>query len=194
MSTVQQVDRVEGATNVEESERLVVVIGAGVVGAAIALELARRGRPTLLLDRNHAPGHGSTAASSAVVRFTYSTVAGTAMPTRASNTGGPGPTTSGCPTAGRSRALFRAAWSSSTTRAVWPGNRFHPSMRSALRTSGGRSRSWSVGCPPFHPVVVPTDPPRRPGILRGARHPHRRRALWARPRIRGPRRRRVRRS
>ena len=79
MSTVQQVDRVEGATNVEESERLVVVIGAGVVGAAIALELARRGRPTLLLDRNHAPGHGSTAASSAVVRFTYSTVAGTAM-------------------------------------------------------------------------------------------------------------------
>jgi glycine/D-amino acid oxidase-like deaminating enzyme len=56
-----------------------VVIGAGVIGSAIALELARAGWATTLLDRGHAPGHGSTAASSAVVRFTYSTVAGTSM-------------------------------------------------------------------------------------------------------------------
>jgi len=56
-----------------------VVIGAGVVGSAIALELARRGWDTTVVDRGPGPGHGSTAASSAVVRFTYGTVAGTAM-------------------------------------------------------------------------------------------------------------------
>ena len=56
-----------------------VVIGAGVVGSAVGLELARRGWTTTIVDRGAGPGHGSTAASSAVVRFTYSTVAGTAM-------------------------------------------------------------------------------------------------------------------
>jgi sarcosine oxidase, subunit beta len=56
-----------------------VVIGAGVVGAAIALELARGGWATTIVDRGMGVGHGSTAASSAVVRFTYSTFAGTAM-------------------------------------------------------------------------------------------------------------------
>jgi len=56
-----------------------IVIGAGVVGTAVALELVRRGWHTTMVDRGPAPGHGSTAASSAVVRFTYSTVAGTAM-------------------------------------------------------------------------------------------------------------------
>jgi sarcosine oxidase subunit beta len=56
-----------------------VVIGAGVIGSAIALELVRAGWHTTIVDRGPAPGHGSTAASSAVVRFTYSTHAGTAM-------------------------------------------------------------------------------------------------------------------
>lgn len=56
-----------------------MVIGAGVIGSAVALELARRGWQTTVVDRGHAPGYGSTAASSAVVRFGYSTVAGTAM-------------------------------------------------------------------------------------------------------------------
>ena len=56
-----------------------VVIGAGVIGSAIALELTRRGHDVLVLDRGPAAGHGSTAASSAVVRFTYTTVAGTAL-------------------------------------------------------------------------------------------------------------------
>jgi sarcosine oxidase, subunit beta len=64
-------DRTRGTT--------AVVIGAGVVGSAVALELARRGWDTTVVDRGPAPGHGSTSASSAVVRFTYSTVAGTAM-------------------------------------------------------------------------------------------------------------------
>jgi sarcosine oxidase, subunit beta len=53
-----------------------VVIGAGVVGASIALQLARAGRQVVVLDRNGAVGAGSTSASSAVVRFHYSTRAG----------------------------------------------------------------------------------------------------------------------
>jgi sarcosine oxidase, subunit beta len=56
-----------------------IVIGAGVIGTAIGLELARDGWDVTILDRGTGPGCGSTAASSAVVRFTYSTFAGTAM-------------------------------------------------------------------------------------------------------------------
>ncbi|MFZ4720496.1 MAG: NAD(P)/FAD-dependent oxidoreductase [Ilumatobacteraceae bacterium] len=63
----------------EDGGTRAVVIGAGVVGSAIGLELARRGHEVTLVDRGPAPGHGSTAASSAVVRFGYSTEAGTAM-------------------------------------------------------------------------------------------------------------------
>lgn len=50
-----------------------VVVGAGVIGSAVALELARGGRSVLVLDKAAGAGHGSTSASSAVVRFLYST-------------------------------------------------------------------------------------------------------------------------
>ena len=53
-----------------------LVIGAGVVGSSIALQLARAGLAVTVLDRNRAVGAGSTSASSAVVRFHYSTRAG----------------------------------------------------------------------------------------------------------------------
>lgn len=55
-----------------------VVIGAGVIGASIALELARGGRDVVVVDRSAGPGTGSTAASSACVRFHYSTWEGVA--------------------------------------------------------------------------------------------------------------------
>ncbi|MGW2370959.1 NAD(P)/FAD-dependent oxidoreductase [Kitasatospora sp. NPDC001683] len=55
-----------------------VVVGAGVIGAAIALELARTGRLVVVVDKAGAPGHGSTSASSAIVRFNYSTFDGVA--------------------------------------------------------------------------------------------------------------------
>jgi sarcosine oxidase subunit beta len=51
----------------------VVIIGAGVVGASIALQLAEAGREVTVIDRNGAVGAGSTSASSAVIRFHYST-------------------------------------------------------------------------------------------------------------------------
>jgi glycine/D-amino acid oxidase-like deaminating enzyme len=56
----------------------IVVIGAGVMGASIALELARAGWHVLVVDRAGAAGHGSTSASSAVIRFNFSTSAGVA--------------------------------------------------------------------------------------------------------------------
>ncbi len=56
-----------------------VVIGAGVIGAAIAFELGRRGRRVLCVDKQPAAGFGSTVNSCAIVRFSYSTYAGVAM-------------------------------------------------------------------------------------------------------------------
>ncbi|MEE2768873.1 MAG: FAD-dependent oxidoreductase [Actinomycetota bacterium] len=54
----------------------VVVVGAGVMGASIALELQRAGWSTVVVDKGDAVGGGSTGASSAVVRFGFSTEAG----------------------------------------------------------------------------------------------------------------------
>lgn len=51
-----------------------IVIGAGVIGSSVALELARGGRSVLVVDRGPAPGAGSTSSSSAVIRFSYSTL------------------------------------------------------------------------------------------------------------------------
>lgn len=50
-----------------------VVIGAGVIGSSIALQLKRLGHDVTVIDRNSSAGMGSTSASSAVVRFNYST-------------------------------------------------------------------------------------------------------------------------
>ena len=50
-----------------------VVIGAGVIGSSVALELARGGRRVVVVDRGPAAGAGSTSASSAIIRFSYST-------------------------------------------------------------------------------------------------------------------------
>lgn len=55
-----------------------VVIGAGVIGSSIALELARAGRSVIVVDKAGGVGLGSTSASSAVVRFNFSTLAGVA--------------------------------------------------------------------------------------------------------------------
>ncbi|WP_170436323.1 NAD(P)/FAD-dependent oxidoreductase [Ruegeria arenilitoris] len=56
-----------------------IIIGTGVIGAAIAFELAKAGWKTLSLDRNAQVGHGSTAGSCAIVRMHYSTFDGTAF-------------------------------------------------------------------------------------------------------------------
>jgi len=56
-----------------------IIIGAGVIGAATAFELAKRGWRTLSLDRNPQAGHGSTSGSCAIIRMHYSTLEGTAF-------------------------------------------------------------------------------------------------------------------
>ena len=57
----------------------VVIIGTGVLGCAIALELSRRGVRTLNVDKAPVAGAGSTINSCAIIRFTYSTEVGVAM-------------------------------------------------------------------------------------------------------------------
>ena len=54
------------------------IVGAGVVGASTALALARAGHRVVVLDKAAGPGYGSTSASSAIVRFNYSTWEGVA--------------------------------------------------------------------------------------------------------------------
>ena len=49
----------------------VLVIGAGIVGAAVAYRLAERGRSVLVVDQGRRAGEGSTGASSGIVRFHY---------------------------------------------------------------------------------------------------------------------------
>ena len=56
-----------------------IVIGAGVIGAAVGYELAKSGRRTLNIDKLPAAGYGSTSNSCAIIRFSYSTYDGVAM-------------------------------------------------------------------------------------------------------------------
>src|SRR5919202_1398998 len=56
-----------------------VIIGAGVIGANIAYELARKGYKTLNIDKLPAAGYGPTSASCAIVRAHYSSWDGVAM-------------------------------------------------------------------------------------------------------------------
>ena len=51
----------------------IVVIGSGVIGCSIALELSRNGQSVIVIDKCAGAGQGSTSSSSAVIRFNYST-------------------------------------------------------------------------------------------------------------------------
>jgi glycine/D-amino acid oxidase-like deaminating enzyme len=56
-----------------------IVIGAGVIGAAVGYELAKKGLKALNLDKLPAAGYGSTGASCAIIRTFYSTIDGCAF-------------------------------------------------------------------------------------------------------------------
>ena len=56
-----------------------IIIGAGIIGACTAYELAKRGWRTLNLDKLPAAGYGSTGASCAIIRTHYSTLDGAAL-------------------------------------------------------------------------------------------------------------------
>jgi sarcosine oxidase, subunit beta len=57
----------------------VIVIGAGVIGSAVGYELARDGLRVVVVDQGGGVAQGSTSASSAIVRFNYSTFDGVAV-------------------------------------------------------------------------------------------------------------------
>ncbi|MBT6278177.1 MAG: FAD-binding oxidoreductase [Chromatiales bacterium] len=57
----------------------VIIIGAGIIGAAIGYELAKKGQRTLNIEMLPAAGYGSTSNSCAVIRLYYSTLDGCAM-------------------------------------------------------------------------------------------------------------------
>ncbi len=56
-----------------------IIIGTGIIGGAISLELARKGSRTLNVDKLPAAGYGSTSNTCAIIRFHYSTIEGVAM-------------------------------------------------------------------------------------------------------------------
>ena len=56
-----------------------IIIGSGVIGCAIAFELAKKGYNTLNIDKLPDAGFGSTSNSCAIVRAHYSTWDGVAM-------------------------------------------------------------------------------------------------------------------
>ena len=56
-----------------------IIIGAGVIGAATAFELAKNGYKTLSIDKNQGAGYGPTSGSCAIIRVHYSTLEGTAF-------------------------------------------------------------------------------------------------------------------
>ncbi len=56
-----------------------IVIGAGIIGACVGFELAKRGKKVLNLDKLSGSGLGSTSGSCAVIRLHYSTPDGVAM-------------------------------------------------------------------------------------------------------------------
>jgi len=62
-----------------ESQYDTIIIGAGVIGAAIAFELSKRGYRTLNIDKLPAAGFGPTSNSCSIVRAHYSSRPGVAM-------------------------------------------------------------------------------------------------------------------
>ena len=56
-----------------------IVIGAGIIGACVGFELAKRGKKVLNVDKLSGAGFGSTSGSCAIIRLHYSTPDGVAM-------------------------------------------------------------------------------------------------------------------
>lgn len=56
-----------------------IIIGSGVIGCAVAFELAKKGYKTLNVDKLASAGYGSTSNSCAVIRVHYSTLVSSAV-------------------------------------------------------------------------------------------------------------------
>lgn len=69
----------------QETELDVIIIGAGVIGASVALGLSRKGFKTLNIDALPAAGYGSTSNSSGIIRPFYSAIESCALAHEARN-------------------------------------------------------------------------------------------------------------
>jgi len=56
-----------------------IIIGAGIIGACVGFEMAKKGYKTLNIDKLGAAGYGSTSNSCAIIRLHYSTPEGVAI-------------------------------------------------------------------------------------------------------------------
>ena len=150
--------------------RDVVVVGAGVVGASVALELAAPGRSVVVVDRAAGAGHGSTSASSAIVRFNYSTFAGVALAWE-SHAGWED--WAGPPRPPRPRRRWRAFMRHRHARArrILPGGARDRPVRRGRRALGalGRRRARAAACPASTPAVRAAAAGRPSSLLRRRR-------------------------
>ena len=56
-----------------------IIVGAGIIGCAIAFEMSKSGKKVLCIEKNAAAGSGSTSNSCAIIRTHYSTLYGAAL-------------------------------------------------------------------------------------------------------------------
>ena len=56
-----------------------IVIGSGIIGCAVAYEMAKSSKKVIVVEKNAAIGSGSTSSSCAIIRTHYSTVNGAAL-------------------------------------------------------------------------------------------------------------------
>jgi sarcosine oxidase subunit beta len=56
-----------------------IIIGGGIIGSAIAYEMAKSGKSVVCIEKNSTAGSGSTSNSCAIIRTHYSTLSGAAL-------------------------------------------------------------------------------------------------------------------
>lgn len=153
-----------------------VVVGAGVIGSSIGLELARSGLRVVVVDKFGGAGNGSTSASSAVVRFTYPTIAASKPLGSPVTAGKHGATISKHPPVNPSRRSTAAASPCWTWTSHPPECSRDTSTRSVFRTRNGVHESCPGGCLPWTqagtsrpaPWTTRSSSPTRPaGLIHG---------------------------
>ena len=61
------------------TNKKVLIIGAGIIGCAITFELQKKGYTVTCIDKHQKVGWGSTSNSTAIIRTCYSTVEGVSL-------------------------------------------------------------------------------------------------------------------
>ena len=153
----------------DRSDADVAVIGAGVMGCAIAFELSRLGYDVLVLERNVGAGTGSTGASSAIVRFNYSHITSVAASWESVHRWQAWSDYLGASQASRSPGSSALAGWSCLHRSRTSSWYFATSTPSASRTSGGVPTGSGASSRGSTRAPLSAQARRQPGLLGGAR-------------------------